>query len=295
MSAAIAYPPPPVAADEDDEDDEHGCVDWMFEDDEPPLVLATAEPMSTDDDDEPEDEAALAAHVDPPAPPPEVPEPVWPPRAPCDVVVGAGDCLLSLARRYETSVDAIWSAGQNAELRERRKLPNQLLPGDVVHVPAKAERSFRVATERRHRFVLSEREDCEVVIRLRRRGEDRASLAYTLVVDGRVFEGATDATGRVRVRVPRSARTGTLVLHDPDGEERYPVRLGHLDPLDEDAPLTGAQARLAHLGFWCGAVDGVLGPRTRSALRRFQRSAQLEPTGELDAATLAALGEAHGS
>lgn len=279
-----------------DADEDFGCVDWLTDDDEPPLQLSPLDPDESADgeDPAPEEDDPVEDEDEPPSAPSAAAASL-PPTAPCDVVVGPGDCLLSLARRYETSVEIIWSAPENAALRARRARPNQLLPGDVVHVPEKVERSLRVASDRRHRFRLSEPEDCEVCIRLRRAGEDRAGVPFTMVLHGSHFQGVTDGSGRVRVRVPRSARGGFLVVHDPAGEERYPVRLGHLDPLDDDAPATGAQARLNHLGFLCGAVDGVIGPRTRRALRLFQRSRELPITGELDAPTREALRSEHGS
>lgn len=50
-----------------------------------------------------------------------------------------------------------------------------------------------------------------------------------------------------------------------------------------------AQRRLKAAGFDPGPVDGVLGPRTRSALRDFQQARGLAPTGQLDAPTRALL------
>jgi hypothetical protein len=46
-----------------------------------------------------------------------------------------------------------------------------------------------------------------------------------------------------------------------------------------------AQERLKAVGFDPGYIDGVLGPRTRDALRRFQASQGLPITGQLDEAT----------
>lgn len=51
-----------------------------------------------------------------------------------------------------------------------------------------------------------------------------------------------------------------------------------------------AQARLNALGYQVGSADGVAGTRTRHAIRQFQQSKGLLATGELDAATLSALG-----
>ena len=50
-----------------------------------------------------------------------------------------------------------------------------------------------------------------------------------------------------------------------------------------------AQDRLKAAGFNPGPLDGVLGPRTKEALRRYQASQGLPATGELDEATRQAL------
>ena len=50
-----------------------------------------------------------------------------------------------------------------------------------------------------------------------------------------------------------------------------------------------AQARLKAAGFDPGPPDGTLGPKTREALRQYQRTKGLPTTGELDAQTLDAL------
>jgi lipoprotein-anchoring transpeptidase ErfK/SrfK len=52
------------------------------------------------------------------------------------------------------------------------------------------------------------------------------------------------------------------------------------------------QVRLDRAGFSPGEIDGKPGPVTRKALRAFQRSRQLPPTGQPDARTLAALADA---
>lgn len=49
------------------------------------------------------------------------------------------------------------------------------------------------------------------------------------------------------------------------------------------------QSRLLNLGFDPGAVDGLLGTRTRRAIKRFQESVRIPVTGSFDASTLAAL------
>jgi Putative peptidoglycan binding domain len=59
------------------------------------------------------------------------------------------------------------------------------------------------------------------------------------------------------------------------------------------------QQQLKAAGYDPGAVDGILGPRTKAALRQFQRAYGLQHTGQLDDATLRELAalesaESHG-
>lgn len=54
------------------------------------------------------------------------------------------------------------------------------------------------------------------------------------------------------------------------------------DPL---SAVRQAQERLNQLGYAAGTADGLVGPKTRAALRRFQQEKGLKVTGVLDAAT----------
>ena len=57
-----------------------------------------------------------------------------------------------------------------------------------------------------------------------------------------------------------------------------------------DAQLEAVQGRLVELGYDPSTPDGIMGPRTREAIRALQRDHGLIPSGRIDAATLAALG-----
>jgi peptidoglycan hydrolase-like protein with peptidoglycan-binding domain len=50
-----------------------------------------------------------------------------------------------------------------------------------------------------------------------------------------------------------------------------------------------AQRALRDLGYEPGPVDGIVGPRTRDALARYQRSERIAVTGRLDAETMVRL------
>ncbi|NUO49803.1 MAG: hypothetical protein HOV80_13190 [Polyangiaceae bacterium] len=49
--------------------------------------------------------------------------------------VRAGEDLADIANHQDSTVDAIWHHPDNAEVVKRRRLPERLLPGDVVYVP----------------------------------------------------------------------------------------------------------------------------------------------------------------
>ena len=54
--------------------------------------------------------------------------------------------------------------------------------------------------------------------------------------------------------------------------------------------VKSAQEALKAKGYDAGASDGVLGPRTRAAIRNFQKAEGLRTTGRLDADTRSKLG-----
>ncbi len=56
-----------------------------------------------------------------------------------------------------------------------------------------------------------------------------------------------------------------------------------------------AQEKLSAAGHDAGEPDGIMGPKTQSALKEFQESKGLQASGELDQKTMAALGMSEGS
>lgn len=198
--------------------------------------------------------------------------------------VKQGECLETIAAAHGWLAPALWDQPENAALKEQRKDPYCLLPGDVVTVPPRRPRDEPVATDGVGRFKLG-----VVVPRLRVRllndAEPRAGEAYRLEYDdGQVLEGSTNGDGWVEQPLPVKVRKAVLLLKD--GAERYELAVGGLDPADSPS---GAQGRLCNLGWYFGEVDGELGPMTAAALRRFQRAKGLEASGALDEATAEAL------
>ena len=119
---------------------------------------------------------------------------------------------------------------------------------------------------------------------------------YQIVVDGATYEGTTSAEGIVDKEIPKDAKSVQLVVwigDYPTGEKRtWTLTMEAIPPATE---ASGAQTRLSNLGYRSGAATGLLDDDTVKALASFQSDAGLAPTGELDAATAAALIKAHGS
>ena len=61
-------------------------------------------------------------------------------------------------------------------------------------------------------------------------------------------------------------------------------------PLTSKEAVARAQTRLRALGYDAGPADGAAGPKTLSAIRRFQADKGLKVTGQLDPETVRTLG-----
>jgi len=57
-----------------------------------------------------------------------------------------------------------------------------------------------------------------------------------------------------------------------------------------NSTVSAVQSELARLGYYNGAIDGVLGDETEAALARYQQDQNLSVTGTADSATLQSLG-----
>ncbi len=203
-------------------------------------------------------------------------------------LVKQGECLSSITQAYGfADYRTLWNHPQNASLKQERKNPDLLAPGDRVFIPDKGGREEQGGTDARHRFVAKST-PVRLELALQLDAEPLRKKAYTLRIGVREISGTTDRDGVLREDIDPSVTGAHLKLEDPPLE--WELQIGHLDPVSRDS---GVQARLNNLDHPCGEVDGVVGPRTRASLRQFQSRRGLRPTGQLDAATREALRKAH--
>jgi hypothetical protein len=189
-------------------------------------------------------------------------------------VVKRGDCLLSIAHQQGFFWRTLWELPENAELRDARQDPGQLVVGDRITIPERRLKTAFAGTDAQHKYVrIGSPAKLRVVVEY----EDTpiSNEDYVLVVNGVIRRGKTDSDGLVEVPIPPNASEGLLEV----GGLRFELRLGALDPGSEDL---GVQQRLANLGFYHGKLDGLIGPVTNQAVAAFQARIGLEATGELD-------------
>jgi|SRR5579859_3896570 len=212
--------------------------------------------------------------------------------------VEQGDYLALIADKYGfSSWEDIWEHPKNAELRSRRPNPNVLYPGDSLFIPDNRVKEESCAVDQVHLFKVKRATTFLRLIIKDDEGHPFSNVDYTLRVASAKFKGKTDGNGQLEHKIPVGAQTADLTL-DKIGLV-WNLKIGHLDPIEERIEnkelISGIQARLNNLSYHCGAVDGIAGPKTKEAIRRFQARVlkHENPSGEPDAETRAALMKEH--
>jgi N-acetylmuramoyl-L-alanine amidase len=223
-------------------------------------------------------------------------------------VVAQGEYVSKIARVYGfASHHTIWDAPENKELKEKRKNPNILYPGDKLFIPDKELREESRATEKKHRFEIQQE---KLMLRIRvlaLDGKPSANQECTLIVEGDSRNVVTETDGLIEMEISQTAVNGKLmdrasvVTHPPHLAE-IKVKIGYLDPIDK---VSGQLARLNHLGYKAGEPPNHLlsedeeesASRTReflSAIEEFQCDFGLRVDGQIGPLTQAKLKEVHG-
>ena len=190
--------------------------------------------------------------------------------------VKQGDCIFSIAYEHGFFADTIWNHPNNKDLKEKRKDPNVLMPGDSVYVPDKRLREYSEATNQVYKYKCK---NTPKLLRIQLMYIDTPvkGIDYKISIDGGVEkDGTTDPDGWLQTSILPKAKKVKISM---EGGIEYEIALGYLNPADE---VSGIQGRLAHLGFYEGKVDGVLNPEIKNAVKAFQISQNLEATGEID-------------
>ena len=198
----------------------------------------------------------------------------------------------------------LWNLSQNSDLKAKRKNPNVLMTGDVVHIPDLTIRQEAGATEATHKFVLKGVPEVLRIKLMDPKHNPRPNLDYVITIEGNSRRGTTDGNGELNETIPPNARTGkiTFAAYGANDKNGKPVpgrpktqvmilQLGNLNPMSE---VSGVKARLANLQFYFGPIDENLDDATKQAISAFQSRKGLPVTGVADDATKAMLQKTHG-
>jgi N-acetylmuramoyl-L-alanine amidase len=196
--------------------------------------------------------------------------------------VQQGDCVSSIADRYGLLWTTVWNHPSNSQLRQLRKDPNVLYPGDELFVPDLDVKQVDRPTDQRHTFV-KKGVPAKLKIRLLDQDQPRAGVAYQLEIDGALKSGVTDSGGYIDQPLPPGAQHGKLTVGDGPTRDVHEIQFGSLDPFDTE---TGVRGRLVSLGF--GGDD------IKAAIEAFQKKEGIPITGEADAATQSHLKDKYG-
>lgn len=191
-------------------------------------------------------------------------------------VVEQAERLSTIAAHHGiTDWKTVWDDLLNAGLEQVRR-PETLFPADRLYIPDKNSKTVPRGTGQQHTFVTQTppTETPRVKV-LDAAGGPLARQQFRLTVGTQKFAGTTTAEG---------------VLDFHESGLAFPIAVGRLSPAHEKKPaepdhydngVSGLQMRLANFGFNPGPPDGAFGPRTRSALQRFQATVMHLPTGSV--------------
>lgn len=175
-------------------------------------------------------------------------------------------------------------------MREKRNDPAVLYPGEIVTIPKEPERDTLPLEAKTTNKVVAQA-TVEINLKFEEDGRPLASEPFVIEGLGYAVEGTSDGDGKVSFKA--SIHIHVVYLCFPKKQRKYPVRIGHMDPIEEHS---GVYARLQHLGYASGGDSGKIGNSMAYyvALFRFQIDNGLAPTGMPDEMTRAKLVEVHG-
>jgi hypothetical protein len=203
-------------------------------------------------------------------------------------IVEQGEHLSSIAEKFGFhDFRTIWEDAQNAALREKRKNPHVLMPGDRVFIPEIKEKTEGRATGSKHTFsVKTDKLKLKVLIQ-DVDGEPIDDEEVGVLIEGTASREKLPG-GMLEKNIKRTDRSGKIELRD----DQIPVAIGDLDPVTEES---GQLARLLNLGYYRRPLEPVDEDERKSAIEEFQCDQEIRPvTGICDASTQATLQDAHG-
>ena len=169
-----------------------------------------------------------------------------------------GDSAESLAAENGLLLETVWNHPENKELKELRKDPHILYPGDQLFVPDIQLKEVSAVTEITHIFVL-EIPLSKLRVVILHNDLPAANERYVLQIEGTSLDGRTKSDGSVEKSISPTAKKARLILSPGENERILDLQLGGLDPITE---TSGVQGRLYNLGFPIRHIDNQMSKET---------------------------------
>jgi N-acetylmuramoyl-L-alanine amidase len=211
--------------------------------------------------------------------------------------VKQGDFLDKIAAKFGFANPLIiWDDPQNSKLKEERKNPNVLFPGDKIVIPEKKEKKESAPTDNKAKFELKKSKLMLRLVLEDAYNKPIANAKCELTIDGETFKLVSDAKGKIEKEIPAKSEKATLVVKESPSQindQIIPIHIGDLDPIDK---LSGQKARLNNLGYFAGPLDKEDENLFRSAVEEFQceHMGKAAVDGKCGPKTQAKLKEIHG-
>ncbi len=170
--------------------------------------------------------------------------------------VQQGEYLAKIAARYGfTNYRTIWNHPKNAQLKQKRRSPNVLYPGDMLFVPDREERVEARSTTKVHTFVAPQR---TVLLRIVVKDVDDKPIGnadYVLNFRGKTSAASADKNGLIEEQIDiKQSHVGTLTVSNTRNvfDVQLGIKVGDLNPVEMPS---GQMARLNNLGYFAGRLE----------------------------------------
>jgi hypothetical protein len=199
--------------------------------------------------------------------------------------IGACEWLEKIAHNLHFDAKKAWDDAGNKTLRDNHPDPNLICEGHILEVPELEQKEVNGATDTTHKFKVKGKATAKLNLKLEHHVDSPLEEEYELEIGGKTFKG-TSTNGEIKHEIPIKSDVGMLRL--PKRKIELTVNVGDLNELvpwtKKQCKIKGAQARMNNLAFSPGqdntlSVDGIVGPRTRSATRRYQNWAETYSPG----------------
>jgi hypothetical protein len=238
---------------------------------------------------------------------------------PEDYTVGEGESVNSIAVEHGFAWQTLWNHAKNSDLKSKRKDPDTLLAGDILHIPDITLKNESKGSDASHKFKVKgtpakfkltlmkdpdpkksqnesfEKSDPWKFIEKELPAVQREPMKdtpYKLYADGKLIkDGTTDSSGKIETKLPPNAQNGLLIINPGKSNERaIDLNFRGMDPIET---TQGVSKRLNNLGYGCPIVEDVT-PELAEVLRQFQKDNKLTTNGELSEETRNKIKSAYG-